>query len=312
MSPGIEKLVVVATVVEAGPVVEALARPQRREVGRRQIFTGFIAEEPVRVLVSGPGLVNTAQALTAAFEQRRPGLVIQTGCAGYFDSSGLEVGDLALATEEIDAHLGLENATPGHPPQRLPWPVLRTGRGDHYRLYCLDVELVSAGLDVLRSVYEPDGVRVATGPFLSVATITTTDRTATVLEQRWGAIMENMEGAAAAHVCALYDLPLVEIRSASNRVGRRNTAEWDIPLASARAAEAAVHLISHGLDRTWVALKVEPRSEPDPGISLLPLPQRHLPVPRSGPRAGWNPGRGVPDRVARRRGPQSGGPGRPV
>ncbi len=228
-------------------MVEALTRPRREEVGRRQIFAGFIAEEPVRVLVTGPGLVNTAQALTAAFEQRRPGLVIQTGCAGYFDTSGLAVGDLALATEEIDAHLGLENATPGDPPNRLPWPVLRTGRGDHYRLYCLDVELVSAGLDILRSLFEPDGVRVATGPFLSVATITTTDLTAAILERRWGAVMENMEGAAAAHVCALYDLPLVEIRSASNRVGRRNTAAWDIPLASARAAEAVVNLIGGGL-----------------------------------------------------------------
>ncbi|MBU0516652.1 MAG: futalosine hydrolase [Proteobacteria bacterium] len=247
MSLGREQLVVVATVAEAGPVVETMAQARREEVGRRKIFTGTIAEEPVRVLVTGPGQVNTAQALTAVFEKRRPGLVIQTGCAGYFDSSGLGIGDLALATEEIDAHLGLETATPGDPPARLPWPVLRTGQGDHYRLYPLDVELVSAGLELLRPMFEPEGVQVAAGPFLSVATITTTDRTAAVHEKRWGAVMENMEGAAAAHVCALYDLPFLEIRSASNRVGRRNKEEWDLLLAAARAAEAVVYLIANGL-----------------------------------------------------------------
>ena len=46
--------------------------------------------------------------------------------------------------------------------------------------------------------------------------------------------MEAMEGAAAAHVAALYQVPLIEIRAGSNQVGDRNKAQWDFSLACNR------------------------------------------------------------------------------
>jgi futalosine hydrolase len=49
--------------------------------------------------------------------------------------------------------------------------------------------------------------------------------------------MESMEGAAAAHVAALYQVPMVEIRAASNRVGDRDKTRWDIPAAVQTVAD---------------------------------------------------------------------------
>ncbi len=40
-----------------------------------------------------------------------------------------------------------------------------------------------------------------------------------------------MEGAACSHIAALYDIPVIEIRSASNFVGERDKSKWDIDLA---------------------------------------------------------------------------------
>jgi futalosine hydrolase len=46
--------------------------------------------------------------------------------------------------------------------------------------------------------------------------------------------MEAMEGAASAHVAALYHIPMVEVRSASNFVGERDKSKWDLDLAIER------------------------------------------------------------------------------
>jgi futalosine hydrolase len=52
------------------------------------------------------------------------------------------------------------------------------------------------------------------------------------MERRFNAICENMEGAAAAHVCAMYGIPMVEIRGISNIAGNRDRKKWDLKLAA--------------------------------------------------------------------------------
>jgi futalosine hydrolase len=55
--------------------------------------------------------------------------------------------------------------------------------------------------------------------------------------------MENMEGAGSAHVSMHYHIPFLEIRSASNMVGKRDTSLWNLPLAFERASEAVFELV---------------------------------------------------------------------
>jgi futalosine hydrolase len=51
-----------------------------------------------------------------------------------------------------------------------------------------------------------------------------------------------MEGAAAAHICALYEVPFLEIRGISNMVVDRDRASWKVEEAVAAAGEAALVL----------------------------------------------------------------------
>ena len=52
-----------------------------------------------------------------------------------------------------------------------------------------------------------------------------------------------MEGAAAAHLCRLYGVPFLELRGISNQVEDRQVEQWNLPLASARAQRAGLHLL---------------------------------------------------------------------
>jgi futalosine hydrolase len=62
------------------------------------------------------------------------------------------------------------------------------------------------------------------------------------LHQRFGALCESMEGAAAAHVCALHDVPFLEVRGISNLIEDRNRAAWRIKEAAEAAQTVALRL----------------------------------------------------------------------
>ncbi len=79
--------------------------------------------------------------------------------------------------------------------------------------------------------------RVEKGPFVTVSAITGSFEKAAVLSAAFSPVMESMEGAAVAHVAALYQVPMVEIRAASNRVGDRDKTRWDIPGAVQTVAD---------------------------------------------------------------------------
>ena len=51
--------------------------------------------------------------------------------------------------------------------------------------------------------------------------------------------MESMEGSGAAHLALHYNIPFLEIRSASNMVGKRDPGAWNLALAFERGAMAA-------------------------------------------------------------------------
>ncbi len=62
--------------------------------------------------------------------------------------------------------------------------------------------------------------------------------------RRFSAVCENMEGAAAAHVCLLYGVRFIELRGISNRVEDRRTEDWDLPLAAAKSQAACLELLA--------------------------------------------------------------------
>jgi futalosine hydrolase len=81
--------------------------------------------------------------------------------------------------------------------------------------------------------------------FVTMTTCTGTDSEARAIERRTGGAVENMEGAAVAHVAHLHGVPAGEVRGISNLVTDRDTRAWRLrggarrqgPSRGSRAAE---------------------------------------------------------------------------
>ncbi|MCP4349191.1 MAG: futalosine hydrolase [Desulfobacterales bacterium] len=239
----IDILISVATEGEAAGIVGLVEKAGVSYVGARKIFSGYLEKKPVRILVTGPGIVNTVQALTAAVENSRPSLIIQTGCAGAFKEAGLRVGDIGIATEEIDSHLGIEPENENSPLTDIPFSLMTKDNLEIKNRYPVNRELADSAFDAVRQVFKINKIQVKKGPFVTVSTITATDKRAKRLFEQFGACMEQMEGSGAAHLAIHYDIPFLEIRAASNLVGKRDRSSWNLPLAFERCALAVQGLI---------------------------------------------------------------------
>jgi futalosine hydrolase len=188
------------------------------------------------VVVAGLGAVNTAHGLTRhLLTQPRPSLVIQTGIAGAYVPSGVAVGSVLLATEEMYGDVGVITPQGWLPADAIGIPLVDAsgGRPARFNLFPCDPALVA------RAAALAGPLVARTGRFLTLAQVTGVRVLGDTLYQRFGALCESMEGAAAAHVCALHGVPFLEVRGVSNLVEDRNRSSWRIAEA-AQAAQAVV------------------------------------------------------------------------
>ena len=227
---------------ELAGLIQKIFHPKQSIIGHRNIIFGTVGNAHIKLLTSGPGIVNTAQALTAMIESERPQLIVQTGCAGVFRQSGLTIGDICIATEEIDIHTGLESSSDAYVTDELPFALLQTPKVIKNR-YPINEKLVNHAFQILQSDKLSSEFQIKKGPFITVSTITTTNNRAAALFKEFTPCMEEMEGAAAAHVAVLYNIPFIEIRSASNFVGNRDRDEWNTDLAFQNACNAVYKFI---------------------------------------------------------------------
>jgi len=174
--------------------------------------------------------------------------VFQIGCAGAFASSGLSVGDVAIATEEIFGDDGVE--TPGGflPMSDLDLPLATRYRDDGSEEPLFErVPVDPPPSETLSAIRQKvgDEFRIAAGPLVTVSCGSGTDARAAELEARWHALAESFEGAAVAANAWSRRWPFHEIRGISNPVGDRDRAAWDID----RACENAARVLFLWLER---------------------------------------------------------------
>ncbi|MBI5592968.1 MAG: futalosine hydrolase [Deltaproteobacteria bacterium] len=236
-------LVLAAVEPEIQGVLDRITHPSARMIGGRSVRCGRISGMPLRVVVTGPGILNTVQAITACVENARPLLIFQAGCGGGFRQLGMVNGDIAVATAEVDVHLGIETGEHHAPLQEMPFPVLESDGKAFKENYPLDLNLAEAAFLRLKAVFGPKGIEVFKGPFITGSTVTGSEKRAAFLFRAYSPCMESMEGAGAAFLSHYYQLPLLEIRCVSNMVGKRDLSQWDLSLACRRAGQAAADII---------------------------------------------------------------------
>ncbi|HZK49925.1 MAG TPA: futalosine hydrolase [Thermoleophilia bacterium] len=256
---GAELAVIGATLAEIAPLVDRLTGCERLAVVGKQWWVGDLhsSARTIRtvVLVSGYDKVNAAHSLSCLLEAACPKLVVQTGVAGAFLSSGLEVGDLAVASSEIYADLGILAPEGWLSADALAEPLAVVDGIALCNTFPLDPGLVEASARIFRAGHWAGRApKVAIGPFLTTSQVTGTSAQADLLQKRWGGIAESMEGAAAAHVCALYGAPFLQVRGISNLVVDRDRGSWKVEEAARLAAQATL-MVCDRLDEVLVAYR---------------------------------------------------------
>ena len=229
---------------EAQPLRAALTDQAELLVGCKPAVAGTLEGIPVVIVATGMGKTNAAQALTALLETRPVRGVIGFGIAGAYPGSGLNLGDVVLASEAVYGDEGSE--TPGGwlDSRGIGIPLLDAGTVRRFNEFPLDPARVAAAERALHHA----GIPVRTGRLVSVSACAGTDALGAERSRRFAPLCEDMETAALAHVAELYQIPLLAVRGISNQVEDRNPARWRIPEAASAAARAAQALATHWQD----------------------------------------------------------------
>ena len=215
-------LVVAATVAEIGPLLDGVglthAAAPAVAGGRRGAHT-------IDALATGVGMLATGTWCGRTLAQQSYDLAINLGVCGSFDPE-LPPGSLVHVVVDRVPELGAED-------------------GDSF-LTIHDLQLLdedefpyAGGNLVNESPIE--NPMLATLPEVTAITVNTAhghEPTIDRVRSRFAPQVESMEGAAIAHVAALYRIPCGEIRGISNRAGLRDRSTWRVREAAQAAQQA--------------------------------------------------------------------------
>ncbi|MDL1956777.1 MAG: hypothetical protein LWW95_07005 [Candidatus Desulfofervidus auxilii] len=169
---------------------------------------------------TGAGIINATYLTSLILENYPIKVVFLIGCGGTFPNKGIKLGDIVLANEEIwvDACGYLPN-----------------------RFY-----LISPLIEKLKKII-PDlldnKISFKTGSFLTVSATTDNKEKLLFLEKKFPkAICENMEGAAVAYICQIYNIPFIELRGISNFLTDKRE-KWEIELATIHVQKLLLKLL---------------------------------------------------------------------
>jgi len=175
-----------------------------------------------RLVVTGVGPVNAAHAATLAIVEKTPDAIVVCGIGGAYPSAGLQVGEVASAEVEIYGDLGAQSPSGFLDMKMLGFPVVASPAPLFNEI----------PMQVFRTTRR--------ARFVTVSTCTGTESLARELETRTRGGVENMEGAAVAHVAHLHRIPVGEVRGISNIVTNRDTKSWRMQEAAVAAQNAVI------------------------------------------------------------------------
>jgi len=215
-------------------------------------------------------------ALTLALSRYETRRVLQFGVGGAYDRSSLQVGDLAVATNECYGDAGVITPKGWIDLQGMNLPLIppdvdessRSRRNILYNQIPMDIDLIKRVGGLLKA--EAKQIREGTtderpvngrtmkerfskdqaivlGTFVTVQQCSGVKSVGDEMANRFAGICENMEGAAAAHVALLHEVSFAEIRGISNRVVDRDLSRWNLVLAARNSQHAIRAIVSAGL-----------------------------------------------------------------
>ena len=202
------------------------ARPSGQAVGH-PYDVAHAGSTSVCLSEIGVGLTSAALALGALVATISPSEIIMVGSAGSLPGSGLQAGQLAVASSEVLSEFGVCSETGVGSVEAL-------GITGVSQEISLDRELTGHLAEAAR-----ENAPVGMGRFLTVVGVSADLRLAETRADRFAALVENMEGFALALAGDRFGIKVGEVRGVSNLAGIRDKTTWDLDLAN-QQAQAAV------------------------------------------------------------------------
>jgi futalosine hydrolase len=217
--------VIVSTIPEAELIMESIPDRESFFIQGKRFYKGYLNGAAVVLSVCGIGKANAAHGAALLFERFKPARVYAIGIAGAYPSSGLDIGDIAVADKEIYGDEGLMTEDGILTMDELVLPIASVDCCDYYNEFPLFI---------------PDKLKghKHIGAFVTVSACTGTLKNGMATCKRFNAICENMEGAAVAHVGLLNNVPVTEIRGVSNIIEDRGVKPLDKAALSLAAQNA--------------------------------------------------------------------------
>ncbi|MBI4961879.1 MAG: futalosine hydrolase [Desulfomonile tiedjei] len=194
-------------------------------------YIGVLRQNPIYLAPVGAGIVSAAVTLGHLLTHMKPDQVIMAGSAGALPGSGLEIGDVAVASSEILAELGICSGEGVGEADSLNLLGFRQTIELDEHLGCSIVEKAEKTFKVYRGV------------FLSVAGVSNQPSHALTRAGRFGALVENMEGYALALAGMRFGIKVAEVRGVSNIAGIRDKSAWNLDLANERAQSLVLNYL---------------------------------------------------------------------
>lgn len=207
-------LVVAAMEMELGPLMEEKSR--NSSIG-------------YEVLPLGIGILSTAVQLMQRIHEKKPDLIIQTGIAGGFHED-IHLGKAYCIQSECLPEMGVQESS-GYR------DIFDMGFQDPNGFPFAAKRLINPHA----SLMDQSGLKRVNG--ITVNQITTDPHQISIYSSHYQADVESMEGAAVHYIALLHQIPFIQIRGISNRVGERGTANWKFNEAIASSTEACTQLI---------------------------------------------------------------------
>ncbi len=228
---------------ESELILSQIKNLHKTEIAGKTVHKGRLSNVNILLVNTGIGKVNAAHSTTVLMENFPIKCIINSGVGGAYPNSGLKIGDIAAASKEIYGDEGVITSEGWKDMKRIGIPLLQTSGKRYFNEFSLDIN-ISKNVFNLVTRYASPVTKTKSGNFVTLSAVTGTRKRALELERRFNAICENMEGAAIAQICAIYKVPMLEIRGISNIVGMRDKRKWNLKLASENCQKAVMEIIT--------------------------------------------------------------------
>jgi futalosine hydrolase len=184
----------------------------------------------VHTAVTGVGLLPSSYAIMQLIARLKPDLIIQVGIAGSFNPT-LVLGTAVTVRQEMVADMGVYESDVYH-------DIFDLGLAEK------NMPPFEQGAIVNHHDYLINAASLPAVSAVSVNEISTSAEKINVFAEKYKADIESMEGAALHYVCAMQQIPFIQIRGISNLVGERDKTKWKIPESMLAATNACINLIN--------------------------------------------------------------------